>query len=173
MTFTFNTATIQTATLTFNVPNGPEIAYLQLWSQLANQEMVGNVQDPLEWWATNSQGLVMERVFTNDRYTEYKFKYAGVDGLDDLDQVFVKDIEGIYNYRLSQFASDFLWNLNANLYNLEPRLWSQEGNLIEIPLEIGVMKIKNTEPDSFPNKTTFISSNEKREGYVFLTNTSI
>ena len=171
MTFTFNTATIQTATLTFNVPNGPEIAYLQLWSQLANQEMVGNVQDPLEWWATNSQGLVMERVFTNDRYTEYKFKYAGVDGLDD--QVFVKDIEGIYNYRLSRFASDFLWNLNANLYNLEPRLWSQEGNLIEIPLEIGVMKIKNTEPDSFPNKTTFISSNEKREGYVFLTNTSI
>ena len=173
MTFTFDVTTIQTATLTFNVPNGPEIAYLQLWSQMANQQMQGNTADPLEWWSENSQGLVMERVFTNDRYSEYKFKYAGVDGIDDFDQVFVKDISGIYNYRLSRFASDFIWNLNNNLYNLEPRLWSQEGNIIEYPLEIGVIKIKNVEPTQMPNKKTYISQNETASGYVYLTNNSL
>ena len=173
MTFTFDVATIITDTLTFNVPNGPEIAYLQLWSQMANQEMVGNTADPLQWWATNSQGLVMERVNTNSRYTEYRFKYASVNGIDDFDQVFTKDISGIYNYRLSKFTSDFIWNLNANLYNLEPRLWSQEGNLVEYPLEIGVMKIKNVEPSSYPNTKTYISQNETRAGYVYLNNTSL
>ena len=173
MTFTFDTNTIQLATLTFNVPNGPEIAYLQLWSQMANQQLQGNTDDPLEWWSTNSQGLVMERVMTTSRYTRYRFKYAGVDGLDDFDQVFTQDVQGIYNFRLSRFASDFLWNLNQNLYNLEPRLWSQEGNIIEIPLEIGVIKIKTVEPEQAPQKKVYISSNETREGYVFLTNTSL
>ena len=173
MTFTFDTATIADQTLTFNIENGPQLAYLQLWSQMANQQLQGNTQDPLEWWSLNSFGLVMQLRQSNSRYSEYFFKYATVGGIDASDQIFTKDINGIYNYRFSRFADNFIWNLNENKYNLEPRLWSEEGNLIEIPLDEGVIKIRNIEPVTAPNKKTYISTNETREGYVFLTNNSI
>jgi hypothetical protein len=172
MTFTFDSSNPD-ATLTFNTPNGPSIAYLQLWSQMANQQLVGNTQDPLDYWNTSSQGLVLELVFANDRYSEYKFKYYGTDGIDDFDQIFTKDVAGIYNYKLQEFTSQFIWNLDNNLWNLEPSLWSQPGNFIETPLEIGMLKVKNVEPTSYPQKATYISSNETRQGYVYLTNNSL
>lgn len=173
MTFTFDTATIRTDTLAFNIPNGPELAYLQLWSQMANQQLVGRTTNPLDWWATNSQGLVLQLVESNSRYSEYLFKYSGVDGIDGFQQIFTKDVQGIYNWRLSRFADDFIWNLNQNLYNLEPRLWTGPGNLVEIPLDEGVIKIKNVDPTNASNKKTYQSTNETRAGYVYLTNNSI
>lgn len=149
MTFTFDADTISTATLTFNVPNGPEIAFLQLFSQAANQQLNGATTNKVDIWQ-NSNGLVLERVETNDRFTRYRFKYATQGGIDDFDIIFTKDVAGIYNFRLNS-----------------------EGNFGEEPLEIGLLKVRNVLPTAEPNKTRYISQNEENSNYVFLTNNSI
>ena len=172
MTFTFNADTIQDATLTFNVPNGPELALLKMFSQVANKTLNGASASPATAWSSAS-GLVMERVLTNDRFTRYKFKYATQGGIDDFDIIFTKDVAGVYNFQLLSFTNDFIWNLNENQFNLEPNLWSAPANVVGQPLEKGLIKIKNVLPTEEPRKTRYISGNEANENYVFLTNNSI
>jgi hypothetical protein len=172
MTFTFDSDTIQDNFLTFNIPNGPELALLRLYSQAANRTLNGATVSPATAWSS-AAGLVMERVLTNDRFTRYKFKYATQCGIDDFDIIFTKDVAGVYNFQLLEFTNDFIWNLNQNLYNLEPNLWSSPANVVGQPLEKGLIKIKNVLPTEAPHKTRYISGNEANENYVFLTNNSI
>ena len=172
MTFTFDSDSIQDATLTFNVKNGPELALLKMFSQAANMTVNGATTSPATAWSSAS-GLVMERVLTNDRFTRYKFKYATQGGIDDFDIIFTKDVAGVYNFQLLEFTNDFIWNLNQNVYNLEDRLWNNPGNVVGQPLEKGLIKIKNVLPTEEPRKTRYISDNEANTSFVFLTNNSI
>lgn len=173
MTFTFNSDTIATAELTFNTPNGPELALLRLSSQMANQNLKGDTANKLEAWEKSTVGLVMEKTVGNSRFTRYKFKYAEAGGIDDFDIIFTKDVAGVYNFELLGFDPDFIWNLNQNQWELEPSLWNQSQNLLPGALEIGLIKIKNSIPVSPPKRTTYISTNEENSNYVFLTNNSI
>jgi len=173
MTFTFNTDTIANATLTFNVSEGPEYAYLQLWSQAANQILRGDVVNQTDAWSKTYLGLVLVKEFSNERYTTYKFLYSEPGGLDDFDVVFTKDVAGVYNYKLFQFDDAFIWNLNREEWQLEPREWNFESFAIPIVIDHGLLIIKNTLPTSAPSKVTYQSPNETRSGYVYMTNNSI
>jgi hypothetical protein len=173
MTFTFNSDTIANEELVFSIPGGPEFAYLQLWSQLANQQLKGDVVAKTNAWTADYIGLVLTRLVTNSRYTSYKFLYAQPGGLDDIDILFTKDIAGVYNYRLVDFVDDFKWNLNSKEWHLETRVWNFNSVLDATILDSGMLAIKNTIPYTAPARITYVSPNEKREGYVYLTNNSI
>jgi len=71
-------------TITFNIVNGPATAELRLTSQMTNTTDVGTVTQ-----------ILLTRVFTNDRYSEYIPSDPIV--IQDLSEEF---IEGIYNYEL-------------------------------------------------------------------------
>jgi hypothetical protein len=172
MTFTFDSDTIATSQLTFNVPNGPELALLRLSSQAANQNLNGATSNLGQAWTKNTTGLVMEKTIGNSRFTRYKFKYAEQLGIDDFDIIFTKDVAGVYNFELFDFTQLFIWNLNQNQWNLEPSLWNKDENLNQ-SLERGLIKIKNVLPVSAPKRTTYISQNEENSNYIFLTNNSI
>ena len=173
MTFTFNSDTVAFDTLTFNVPNGPEYAYLQLWSQLANQILRGDVVDKTTAWSNTYLGLVLVRTETNARYTSYRFLYAEPGGLDDFDVVFTKDVQGVYNYNLFQFDDAFIWNLNREEWHLETREWNFSQNALPIAIDHGLITIKNSLTVSAPQKVVYVSPNETRAGYVYMTNNSI
>jgi hypothetical protein len=173
MTFTFNADTIVNDTLTFSLPNGPEYAYLQLWSQTANQILRGDVVNKTDAWSKTYLGLVLIRTEANSRYTSYKFLYSEPGGLDDFDVVFTKDVQGIYNYKLFQFDDAFIWNLNREEWQLEPREWNFQSMAIPVVIDYGLLKIKNSLTISSPQKVTYQSPNETRSGYVYMTNNSI
>jgi hypothetical protein len=173
MTFTFNSDTISTDTLTFNISTGPEFAYLQLVSQTANLTLQADTVDKTQIWQNESQGLLMTRVFTNSRYTEYRFVYAKMGGIDDFDIIFTKDVAGIYNYRLRSLNDTFIWNINSKEWQLENKVWNFSEIISDDVLSQGVIKIKNVKPYEAPRRKTYQSSNETGQGYVFLTNNSI
>lgn len=173
MTFTFDSNTIANEELVFSVAGGPEFAYLQLHSQLANQQLKGDVVNKVNAWTTDYIGLVLVRQFTNSRYTSYKFLYAQPGGLDDIDILFTKDIAGVYNYRLMDFVDDFKWNLNDNQWNLETRVFNFSSVLNGAVLDTGMISIRNVIPYRAPARVTYVSPNENSESYVYLTNNSI
>ena len=173
MTFTFNSNTIANEELTFSIANGPEFAYLQLWSQMANQQLKGDVVNKVNAWTNDYIGLVLVRQFTNERYTSYKFLDSQPGGIDDIDILFTKDIAGVYNYKLATFVNDFMWNLNSNEWHLETRVFNFSSVLNAIILDRGMISIRNTIPYAPPARVTYVSTDEKREGYVYLTNNSI
>lgn len=176
MTFIFDSDTILTSTLTFNIPDGPGTVLLQLVSQVANESLAGAVADPVDAWSA-SAGLFLQRVGATPRYTEYRFAYAGDPGsLDDFSIIFTKDVKGIYNFRVLSLADDFIWNLNNFFYNEETRDWNWHSELGESQgetLVTGVISISNVQPYSPPARKTYESSNETRTGYTMLTNNSI
>ena len=172
MTFTFNSDTITQDTLTFSIPDGPQFAYLQLWSQLANQQLQGDIVNKTQAWVTNYAGLLLEKVEGNARYTTYKFFYNQPGGLDDFDIVFTKDVAGVYNYKLFSFLGPFIWNLNNKEWHLETREWNFNDSTDGV-LDHGLITIKNVIPYRAPQKVTYASSNETRTGYVYMTNNSI
>lgn len=174
MTFTFNSDTIAQDELTFSVANGPAFAFLQLWSQLASQQLKGDVVNKVNAWTDDYIGLVLVRQVTNDRFTSYKFLYAsGGDSIDDADILFTKDVAGVYNYRLANFIDDFGWNLNDNQWQLENRVFNFDSVLDAEILDAGMIAIRNVIPYKAPARVTYVSTNEKREAYVYLTNNSI
>lgn len=174
MTFTFNSDTIANEELVFSIGGGPEFAYLQLWSQAANQQLKGDVVNKVNAWTNDYIGLVLVRQVTNSRYTSYKFLYAaGGNSIDDIDILFTKDIAGVYNYRLMNFVDDFKWNLNSKEWHLETREWNFDSVLDAQVLNTGMISIRNVIPYRAPARVTYVSPNEKSEGYVYLTNNSI
>lgn len=173
MTFTFNSDTIANDTLTFSVPNGPEFAYLQLWSSAANQQLKGDVPNKVNAWTDVYAGLVLERVQSTSRYTEYRFLYSSPGGLDDFDIVFTKDVAGVYNWRLITFEDDFLWNLNSTEWHLETKEWNFNAVLTAEILSTGLISIRNVIPYAPPARVTYVSPNENASGYVYMTNNSI
>jgi hypothetical protein len=174
MTFIFNSDTIANDTLTFSIPNGPEFAYLQLWSGAANQQLKGDVVNKVNAWANESyEGLVLQRVTSTSRYTEYRFLYSQPGGLDDFDIVFTKDVAGIYNWKLISFVDDFLWNLNSTEWQLETKVWNFSSVLNATVLDTGLISITNVIPYTPPARVTYTSPNENASGYVYLTNNSI
>lgn len=150
MTYQFPETTSNLDTITFNISNGPAVATLQLWSEESNQIL--NAETTLsgvqEWWDTNNLGLYLDLVETNDRYSEYSIR-IGSPYLQNTSIALIKDIEGIYTYKFIEAVSGL--------------------NLV---LEQGAIKIKNTNPTISPNRTVYSSSNETRSGYVFLNNIS-
>ncbi len=173
MTFTFNSDTIVNDTLTFSIPNGPEFAFLQLWSQMANQQLKGDVVNKLDAWTSSFLGLVLEKVEGTARSTTYKFLYAQGNGLDDFDVVFTKDVAAVYNYRIMQFNDDFIWNLNQEEWHEETRVWNFDNETTAVQLDTGMIQVRNVIPYRAPAKVTYQSSNETRAGYVYMTNNSI
>ncbi len=173
MTFTFNSDTIVNDTLTFSIPNGPEFLYLQLWSQMANQQLKGNVVDKTDAWAPVFLGLLIEKVEGTARSTTYKFTYAQGGGLDDFDIVFTKDVAGVYNYLLKEFDDDFIWNLNQQEWHEETREWNFDIATKGETLDTGMIQVRNVIPYRAPAKVTYQSPNETRAGYVYMTNNSI
>lgn len=173
MTFTFDSDTIGQEELTFSIANGPEFAFLQLHSQLANQQLKGDVVNKVNAWTNNYIGLVLQRQVTNDRFTSYKFLFAQPGGLDDIDIMFTKDVSGVYNYKLVDFVDDFKWNLNSNEWHLETRVFNFSSVINADVLTTGMIQVFNTIPHTAPARVTYASTNEKRESYVYLTNNSI
>lgn len=107
MTYTFVHPTPQT--ITFNIANGPSLIELRLTSQFTNDTQVGTATQ-----------ILFERIFTNDRYTEYFPEDPSQ--IQDLSEEF---IEGIYNYQV-----------------IEP--------ITSAELDRGTIKIKNESQDNWP-----------------------
>lgn len=145
MTYTFRQNNLDLDRMTFSVANGPLVAELSIYSQAANQllDLTATTQP---YFTESAQALILTRVTSNDRYTEYEIDTAA-SGLSNTSIAFDGDVEGIYNYKLTDDTDTLL--------------------------EKGVIKIKNETPTEFPNKKTYTSNNETRNGYVYLRNNSL